>query len=124
MLQLERLQRPLANVSLIGTSSIDSKYGIECICTSAVCTSDGSTSEVGTWYYPSGKAVPGMQLHEPMYIIPRSFSHKVDLYRQFQSPEEGIYTCTIPADGGSYHILYVGLFNSISGGEYTGVVID
>ena len=99
----------LLNISLIAASSIGPTNGI-------ACTSVISSTAVGSWFYPSGGVVPKSSLS--MFVMEDIVNslNRIILYRNHYLSEEGIYTCKV-GDKGSQHTLYLGLFNSTSGGE-------
>ena len=104
----------MLNVSLVEFSSIDRDIGI-------ACTSTVNSGEVGTWLYPNGDVVLTDQ-SLAVFVVKRTISplKRIVLYKnENQLSEEGIYTCMVAAsdDSGSFFTLYVGIFNSIAGGE-------
>ena len=79
------------------------------------CTSPGDL-EVGTWHFPSGAAIPEGST-PPVYAVYRHFTKIAFLNVQRTLPEEGIYSCRIPAQSGTIiSLYYVGIYNSVSAG--------
>lgn len=78
------------------------------------CTSPGNLP-VGRWYYPSGEEVPE-ENNPPVYAV---YDAVATIVVQRMLPEEGIYSCIIRETNGNLHsIYYVGLYHSISKGQY------
>lgn len=96
----------LPNVTLLEVTSAPQK--IE-------CTSPGDLP-VGVWQYPSGDAIPEGS-NPPVFAVYRSVSKIAELVVENPLSQEGIYTCVIEVDGLIRSSYFIGLYNSVSGGE-------